>query len=87
MYFKENKIISNNMTLPKFERCVTYRTSKIHLKRQKHARPKKGWSEKIIVNCDVICGADKKRCGLPVASPQKYRDAGNYGKGYWNYGN
>ena len=26
---------------------------------------KKVWSEALMMNCDVICGADKKQCGIP----------------------
>ena len=44
------------MTLPKFERHKT-----LHLKTQKqHPFEKLVWSDEIMVECDVICGADEK---------------------------
>jgi len=49
------------MTLLKFEKSIIGHKNIYHLKTQKQ-RPeeKKVWSEEIIVNCDVICGADEK---------------------------
>ena len=60
MHFKQNQIILNNMTLPKFEKSVIGHKN-IHLKTQRQTpRRKKVDSEEIIVNCDVICGAEEK---------------------------
>ena len=77
IHFEQNQIISNNMTLSKFEKCVIGHKKYIW---------KKVWSEKIIVNCDVICGADKK--GVVCLFPHlrnigmqgtMENDTGNYG--------
>ena len=63
--FKQNQIILHNMTLPIFEKKSVQGHKNIHLKTQKQRPAKKEWSEEIMVNCDVICGADEiLRCAF-----------------------
>ena len=48
------------MTLLKFEKSIMGHENIYHLKTQKQQpEEKRVWSEEMIVNCDVICGADK----------------------------
>ena len=63
--FKQNQIILHNMTLPIFEKKSVQGHKNIHLKTQKQRPAIKVWSKEIMVNCDVICGADEiVRCAF-----------------------
>ena len=50
----------------------------MYLKKRMLTMPneKKVWADKIMVNCDVICGRTKKRCGVPSFSHQTHSARG-----------
>ena len=66
------------MILPKFEKSVIGQKN-IHLKTQKQRPNEKSvWSQEIMVNCDVICGANEKMvwCAFPRSLVQSQKVLG-----------
>ena len=63
----------NNMTLPKFKKCVI-RQKKTVVNTDATPGRKKVWSEEIMINCDVICGTDEKMvwCAFPSSKHTEF---------------